>query len=418
MKRIAAFLMTLVLVGISCIALADTTFRARTFDLGGMLDRVKLRETPSTNGKILGQYFSGVIFEVLEEKGDWGRVRIGDREGYMMLKFLTTEFNENDASFEGQPGAACFPGPEDTLPLYSRPDDTSDILASMPAAGNLHVLGTISDEWLHVRYQDEQGQFIYGYASGIDVTMSENFATFTVDTKDAAQMLNLRQEPSQASKSLGQYFCGTTVYSLFDDHTNGDGWEKVRIGEAVGYMLPTSLDHSTGGVYSFYPPLSEALHDSVPVYDTANGKEESGSLSQNEAFSVLGMCGERYYVRIETKEPYQYRYGYVEKLDVQSVTRSASATGSIRYEQVLYLVGQNGELKPTEFVAPAGSKAYILGSLKNGGQTTASSYIDPGAQWLSCAVEIGNIQYMGTVVPLDAVQYDKGLEYHAVHLQR
>ena len=411
MKRIIALLMVLVLVSISWIALADVSFQAKTYDLGGPLDRVKLRAKPSTNSKILGQYFSGVLVQVLGTKGDWHNVIIGDREGYMMCKFLTTEIAKDDRNAQGCPGVVRYPAPEGSLPLYREPSDTSAILASM--SGSVDVLGTINDDWLHVRCRDDKGRFLYGYCSSTDVTMAENFATFVVDTGEASQKLHLREAPSKDSKSLGQYFCGTKVYSLFDNHTNGDDWSKVRIGDKIGYMLSKHLDHSSGGTHNFYPPLSETLQSSVVMYDTYNGKEPVGSLSQNVPFSILGICGERYYIRIQTDNPFEYSYGYVDKNDIRSVSRSASAIGTIKSKQMLYFTGQGGQYTPTEFFAPAGAKAYIYGSVSNDG-FIRSSYIDPNAEWLSCSVEIEKDHCVESVVPRDALNYDEELEYLAV----
>ncbi len=101
MKKTLALLLAAAVAGLSCSGLSDVPSQAKTYQLGGELDRVKLRDRPSTNGEVLGKYFSGVFAEVLERKGDWWRVRVDDREGFMMRKFLTTETGEDDLRDEG-----------------------------------------------------------------------------------------------------------------------------------------------------------------------------------------------------------------------------------------------------------------------------------------------------------------------------
>jgi len=51
-------------------------------------DRLNLRAKPSKNGEKLGKYFSGTQVEVLEESGDWYRVRVNFQEGWMMKEFI------------------------------------------------------------------------------------------------------------------------------------------------------------------------------------------------------------------------------------------------------------------------------------------------------------------------------------------
>ena len=55
MKKTLALLLAAAVAGFSCGALAEVPSRARTHQLGGELDRVRLRDRPSTNGKVLGR---------------------------------------------------------------------------------------------------------------------------------------------------------------------------------------------------------------------------------------------------------------------------------------------------------------------------------------------------------------------------
>ncbi len=411
MKKTLALLLAAAVAGFSFGALAGVLSQARTHRLGGELDRVRLRDRPSTNGKVLGQYFSGVLVEILEQRGDWQRVRIDDREGFMMRKFLTAEIGGTESADEGVPGLVDYAGKDEALPLYDRPDSDSGVLAYAEVNSLLRVLGTIDEEWLHVRCDAQQDRSVYGYVSGRGVTLPDNSSSYVIDTGEAGRMLDLKAAPSEASEAVGRYFSGTRVSALFDHHTNDDGWEKVRIGDAVEYAPSKDLDHSSGGTQDFYPPLSKALRVSLPLFDEFDGTEAVDTLNQNEAFSVLEVRGGRYYIQIETEEPFQYRYGYVRKEDVQDVTRSASAVGTIREEQALYFTDREGRFLPSGFIAPAGAKVWIFGSVSDGEQTMFSNYIDPDDRWLSCSVEIRAFEEVFACVPRDAVQYDQDLEY-------
>ncbi len=51
-------------------------------------DRLHLRAKPSRSGESLGKFFTGTQVEILEEAGDWYRVRVGFDEGYVMRDFI------------------------------------------------------------------------------------------------------------------------------------------------------------------------------------------------------------------------------------------------------------------------------------------------------------------------------------------
>lgn len=59
-------------------------------------DRLHLREGPSKSSKSLRKYFSGTQVEILEETGDWYRVRVDFTEGYMMKDFVTLVPQESE----------------------------------------------------------------------------------------------------------------------------------------------------------------------------------------------------------------------------------------------------------------------------------------------------------------------------------
>lgn len=57
-------------------------------------DRLHLRSEPGKNGDSLGKFYNGTPLRVLEEKGDWARVRVGMGdclEGWMMREYLAVD---------------------------------------------------------------------------------------------------------------------------------------------------------------------------------------------------------------------------------------------------------------------------------------------------------------------------------------
>ncbi len=404
---VAILLILMLLCASACAALASEAYQVKIDYMDQVFDRVKLRAAPSTGAEVLGQYYKGVFMQVMDEQGDWLHVRLGGREGYMMRKFTTAEIGEQDHLVQGFPGMVRFPGENGTLPLYAEASASAKVLADMPE-GYVTVLGTVGGDWLHIGYDDGKGAVVYGYASSADITHTDNFASAVVDTGNPEQKLNLRIEPAKQGKIVGQYYNGTSASILFDDTVNGDDWERVRIGDAVGYMLRDRLDYSTGGVPRFLPPRSKVLEDAVPYYETLNAERPAGTLTKDTSLIVLGARGDRYYVRLDVDRAYQH--AYVEKESVQPVSRSASVSGKIKSAQTLHHLDTDGKMKPIGVDAPVGADALICGSLSKDG-VTFSEYVFSDAQWVSCWVEHAPHTYASGFVSRDAVEYDKELEY-------
>lgn len=149
----------------------------------GVVTGVRLRRETSTRSDILGDYFSGVTVEVLEElPGDpypWYHVRIGRTEGYM------------SGIYVAYPGSVCSMEPlqnESSLPpMAAVTVDTAlkagtgwfdKTLADLPAGTRLRVLAEQGD-WLHVTVADGPMGWLAltdgledGYVKAADVRMA------------------------------------------------------------------------------------------------------------------------------------------------------------------------------------------------------------------------------------------------------
>ena len=128
-------------------------------------ERVKLREQPNDTARVLGQYYGGQPVEILEDGKSWKMVSIGGRTGYMMQKYLTDLTGEAAAP----EGVIRYPESDGTLPLYDQAGGTGRVIARMQG-GVLQVLGTVSQEWLHVRYTSPEGSVTCGFASALGIT--------------------------------------------------------------------------------------------------------------------------------------------------------------------------------------------------------------------------------------------------------
>jgi uncharacterized protein YgiM (DUF1202 family) len=410
MKRLLGFLLAaLLLCGPVCGALASATDTAYTCNLGGELNRVRLRRSPSANAETLGKYFANVQVEVLARDGKWWRVRVGDREGYMMSDYLSATKQASAEARQGISGMICRPGEAAVVPLYADTDLASQTLLQMDA-GIINVLATVGCDWLQVCYTDESGRATVGYALTEDIGMTENYATALVKTDSLQSRLNLRADAAASARTLGRYYAGTAVHLLFDDHANDDGWAHVRIGDTAGYVMDKYLDFSSGGVPLSYPPFSRALQESIPLFARYGDASAADSVSEADNFQVLGERGTRSYIRILTDTPVAYRYGYVETASIRAVTGSVSSSGTMKAAADIYdFIQSDAFFTATDFTAPAKARVWILGSVTPGADGGTSGYVRRGDTWLNCVVELSANHQMFGYVPLADVSFSDAL---------
>lgn len=417
MKRLLILMLLLCLL-LPCLpALGEATRAQITIDGGAYDDRVKLRDRPGTDGAVLGQYFAHTLVEVLEAGNTWSRVRIGGaREGYMMSKFLSYDIGEDAAANEGIPGSVHSGTQADgTLTLYSAPAADASALLSMPAgAFYVRVLGTIDENWLHIRCENGQtGERVSGFASILHITQTENMSTAVVDTGDAAQKLNLREKPEGNARVIARFFSGAAVYLLFDNHVNGDGWTHVLSGDITGYMKSDLLDQSSGGTHAFALPLIAPKRADAPLYAAYNDNTPCAALPGNARFCVACERGERYLLRLETNEPYAYQYVWAEKADIRPVTRSARVAASAARETVLYWRDGDGRLNASATVLK-GAQMYVYGSYNPSSGAVSAQYIEPMDEYLQVEAYVqadNETWYSGVYVKSADVDYDRALLY-------
>lgn len=393
MKRLFLCLLALVFAALCAVpALAQNTAYV-CLPADKAQERVKLREAPNTGARVLGQYFNGVAVEILDAQGDWSHISIGGYEGYMMTKFLTR--SEENTAFDTF-GYARFPEEDGKLTVYQSPQSGAEIVERTDGA--LDVLGTVGENWLHVRCRvliDAEDSFAaaagaYGFVSSRAVTKTENLATVRVDTGSADERLNLRAAPDKGSDVLAKLYSGAKLFVLFDDHPFGDGWQRVRAGDLCGYVMDEFLDYSSGQAHAFFPPLGQIK-------------------SSGENVAVLAESGDQYLIRRKTEERWAYDDVWIAKAGLTTDGISASTAAATRRATAMYWQEEGGA--PTQLVGAiaAGQEVVILSSYDpDKGETDA--YVNPTHRWLFCDAQLEDGSWASGYVPREDVLYDQRLE--------
>jgi len=225
MKKLAGMTAAAALALTSVSALAETADSALV--RGGKLN---LRETPSLAAKVLGQFPTGTLVEIIESGDEWHKVEVNGQAGYMMAKFLNSAEGETTATVRTNTGIG--------LNLREEPDADSAILTSVKNGGSVTVLQKGSN-WCRVSVDGVEGFMSAKYLRfGAQSAQPSTGKVAVVSNPRDTQVLNLRQSASLDAKVLDYYRNGVKVTIL----KAGDTWHKVQVEDGkIGYMMARYL---------------------------------------------------------------------------------------------------------------------------------------------------------------------------------
>ena len=224
-------------------AMADTANSALV--KGGALN---LRETASLTAKVLGQFPTGTLVEIVESGSEWHKVSVGGQQGYMMAKYLSTENGDTAATVRTNTGIG--------LNLREEPSLQGAIITSYKPGTKVTVLQR-GKSWSRVKVDSREGFMATQYLSFSGQGGSGSSATgkvAVVNNPKDTQVLNLRQEASLDAKVLSYYRNGVKVTILEEGKT----WHKVQVEDGrIGYMMAKFLKvtDETGSVKPYTATL-------------------------------------------------------------------------------------------------------------------------------------------------------------------
>ena len=206
---------------------------------------VNIRETPGTDGKIIGKISGDGACEVLGEEGDWTHITSGGVDGYISSQYLVT----GDEARELARGLVRLRATvtADNLNIRQEPVlDPGNVVGQALKDERYAVLGQedgwiqidggyISADYADIAYSLDEGRKLDMKAMAIN--QYDNLVISKVNN-----YLNVRQEPKSDGKIIGKMTskaAGEILETL-------DGWYKIKSGPIVGYISADPQYTATG----------------------------------------------------------------------------------------------------------------------------------------------------------------------------
>ena len=267
----------------------------------------KLYATKSTTSTVLNSLTKGTVVYVIEEDGDWLKIKHHDGYGYVQR---VTVIN---LSIPTIPENILWTGKTtENLNVRNYPDVSGILLGTLTKGTIIEVVSEDSKGWLKIKY--EHG---YGYVNGSYVQKDDSQTPETPETtKQIAYVynldggtLNVRPQPNTNQAAIGKLAEGEAV-TIVGESGN---WYEIEYNNSIAYV---SKDYIT--FTPITPETPEITKQIAYVYNLDGGtlnvrpqpntsQSAIGKLTEGEAVTIVGESGNWYEIE------YNNSTGYVSK---------------------------------------------------------------------------------------------------------
>ena len=190
---------------------------------------LNLRAEP--NGNILGSYPRGTKVTVLATTGEWSKVSVDGKTGYMQSRWLSGKAVRGGSSAVSPAvGTAVVNNPRDTQVLFLRREaNVSSESLGYYRNGKTVTLLARQGDWYKVSVDGKTG---YMMAKYLKVTADMHNGTARVFNANGGSYVNFRSRASLSANVIGTVPVGTTV-KVLEKTTD---WTKVEVNGKTGYI--------------------------------------------------------------------------------------------------------------------------------------------------------------------------------------
>ncbi|MBP3655180.1 MAG: SH3 domain-containing protein [Clostridia bacterium] len=213
---------------------------------------VNLRSGPSLNYSVVVRVNSGSALTILNDSNEWNYVSVV-QNGYTYTGYM-----HDSLISRGGSTATVSTRNGGRVNLRSGPSSSYSSIASLGTGTRLTVLLKGSG-WYKVSANGLTGFMSTQYISNADGGTNNGVRYAYVNNPLSTQVLNLRETPSQSSRSIGQYRNGVQVKVV----NYGNTWCEVYVGTRHGYMMTRYL--SFNGSYTTPPPMQPHYIQIMPT---------------------------------------------------------------------------------------------------------------------------------------------------------
>lgn len=169
---------------------------------------VNIRSKPNEESKILGKLYNQSAATILEQEGDWYKVKSGSVEGYIMGRYLKT--GQEAEKLAKSLGTKIADVTTETLRVREKANTNSSILTLVPNGEELEVKEEMED-WVKISVEGKTGYVSTDYVK-LKTIYEEAVSIQEEQERIAQEEASARSSTSGANSSNG----GTTKQSTYN----------------------------------------------------------------------------------------------------------------------------------------------------------------------------------------------------------
>jgi len=341
-------------------------------------ERLNLRAQPSSDGDLLGLYYSGTPVTTLgEETSDYVKVDIAGVTGYMAKEYLITQeeafarYGQESSFFDGRQAQVDLSGMWMTrLSMHEKADAASGQVTRLENGALVMLKGIIGDEWAYIAAQ-AANETRFGYVMLDALTDVGSCKALVIAGEKADSSLTLYSWPNEKAKAIMALKNGTACLNLFGRSVGG--WRKVRVGGVTGWIREKynpgfELLSETERAAIPYYPLQMQTRNAALLYSAAGDVTKIYmTLGEEMKVEVLAECGDYVFVRTLEGGAGTFDRGDYGYIALDDLTLSQSAAG-VALAQI-----DDQDLPAVVLVQPD-PQAEIVGALCAGAQIRVTDF--------------------------------------------
>ncbi len=235
----------------------------------------------------------GVKYPYLNDWGDWYRVEVSGRIGFVYKTYTTKEFLKSDKYYEAV---------ESNIPIYDNSDGTLKTVGYLKKG---EVFSRISDygDWHQVRFGNGLG-YVWKLATR-PTTQNKMSSEITTSTGSQIQFIS-NEDLTVYDNSSGNLVPFATLYknSKIQAISEMGDWYVINVSGRKGYVYKPATTRIFGPDDQFFSVNEEDL----TIYDNSTGSlVPVGTLSKGQTFSRVSDYGDWHKIQFGDK------YGFVWK---------------------------------------------------------------------------------------------------------
>ncbi len=312
---------------------------------------LNLRETPSTDARVLMVIPDGSIVTRLKLGDDWTQIRYEDRTGYVMTKYLLLR---SSAPLPSQTKEVTVVTDGGGLNLRSYDNTIAEVIIVIPNGAKVTLLED-GDPWSRVRYAGLDGYVMSTYLSSGPNHTGSNPSQKAWIREDVTGGVNMRYMPDTSGQVLAVLAPGTEITVTL----SGAEWSAIKFGTQAGYVMSQYITNTLPSSLQPPPTPPPTSRMYVNAASGLNLRQEAStsatvlaSLPHGAAVEVLSTQGDEWcLVRCDQWQGYVAKAYLSAEKPAEAVPAAPEQSGDAQpvYDPTLYdLTGWEAVIAPQE----------------------------------------------------------------------